>query len=144
MSLLSAANLGKSYGPIDIFSGVSLSIPQGARIAIVGPNGIGKTTLLRVLVGIEEPSTGTVQRARNLSMGYLAQEAGLTGAHTLWEECLKGFGVLRAQAVELAQLEAAMSDPEQAEIALERYGALQESFELQGGYLYETRIRQIL
>ena len=58
MSLITANDLGKSYGPADIFSGVTLSIPHGARIAIVGPNGIGKTTLLRILLGLEEPSSG--------------------------------------------------------------------------------------
>ncbi len=71
MSLLTTSNLAKSYGPDDIFSSVSISIPQGARIAIVGPNGIGKTTLLRILVGEEELSAGTLQRARNLRIGYL-------------------------------------------------------------------------
>ncbi len=88
MSLINAANLAKSFGPDDIFAGVSLSIPHGARIAIVGPNGIGKTTLLRILLGLEEPTAGVVSQARNLQMGYLPQEAALSGTHTLWEECL--------------------------------------------------------
>jgi ATP-binding cassette, subfamily F, member 3 len=144
MSILSAVNLAKSYGPVDIFSTVSLSIPLGARIAIVGPNGIGKTTLLRILVGLEEPTSGTIQRSRNLSIGYLPQEAGLTGTHTLWEECLRALSDLRSMEAELARLEAAMSDPEQAEEALQRYGKLQETFERRGGYTYETRIRQVL
>ena len=144
MSILSAVNLAKSYGPIDIFSGVSLSVPLAARIAIVGPNGIGKTTLLRILVGLEEPNAGTIQRSRNLSIGYLPQEAGLTGTHTLWEECLQALSELRSIEAELARLEAAMSDPEQAEEALQRYGKLQETFERRGGYTYETRIRQVL
>src|SRR5512136_2888326 len=89
MSLITASNLGKSFGPTDIFSGVTLSIPQGGRSAIVGPNGVGKTTLLRILLGLEEPSAGTVQRARGLRTGYLPQEAMLSGSHSLWEECLK-------------------------------------------------------
>ena len=88
MSLLSATDLSKSFGSVDIFRGVSLSIPHGARIAIVGPNGIGKTTLLRILLGLDEPSSGSVQRARGASIGYLPQEAQLQGTHTVWEECL--------------------------------------------------------
>jgi ATP-binding cassette subfamily F protein 3 len=144
MSLLSAIDLAKSYGPNDIFSGISLSIPHGARIAIVGPNGIGKTTLLRILVGLEEPSAGKVQIARNLNIGYLPQEASLTGSHTLWEECLASMAGLRAVETELARLEASMGDPEQAGTALERYGKLQQEFERRGGYTYETRIRQTL
>jgi ATP-binding cassette subfamily F protein 3 len=144
MSILTASNLAKSFGADDIFSSVSLSIPQGARIAIVGPNGIGKTTLLRILVGLEEPTAGSVHRARGLSIGYLQQEAVLTAEHSLWEECLTAFEDLRLKEVELAQLEAAMSDPDHTQDALTRYGALQEDFEFQGGYTYETRIRQVL
>ncbi|MBN1146343.1 MAG: ABC-F family ATP-binding cassette domain-containing protein [Anaerolineales bacterium] len=144
MSLVSASDLAKSFGPDDIFSGISLSIPRGARIAIVGPNGIGKSTLLRILVGLDEPSAGRVHKARNLKIGYLPQEAALHGAHTLWAECLAAMADLRAQEAELARLEAAMSDPGQADEVLERYGKMQEDFERRGGYTYETRIRQTL
>lgn len=144
MSLINASNLAKSFGSEDIFSNISLSVPYGARIAIVGPNGVGKTTLLRILIGMDEPSEGKVSRARNLTIGYLPQEARLTATHSLWQECLSAFEHLRAQEAELAQLEAAMGNPAQAEEALERYGPLQESFERQGGYAYETRIRQTL
>src|SRR5512135_2592516 len=105
MSLISATNLAKSYGPNDIFSGISLSVPRGARFAIVGPNGIGKTTLLRILLGLEEPTGGSVQRARNLQVGYLPQEGGLIGAHTLWEACLEAVADLRLQEDELRRLE---------------------------------------
>lgn len=144
MALLSAANLSKSYGPNDIFSNVSLSIPHGGRIAIVGPNGIGKTTLLRVLVGLEEPTEGKVSRAKGLTIGYLAQEAALSGTHTVWEECLSAFSDLLEQEAELASLEAAMSDPARADEVLEQYGTLQMAFEQRGGYTYETLIRQTL
>lgn len=144
MSLLTATNLSKSFGVNDIFSGISLSIPQRARIAIVGPNGIGKTTLLRILLGLDEPSNGQVTTSRNLTTGYLPQEAGLSGSHTLWQECLKALGYLLDLESELTQLEKLMGDPEQAEAALERYGKLQQEFDLLGGYTYETRIRQTL
>ena len=144
MSLLTASDLGKSYGPNDIFSEISLSVPHGARIAVVGPNGIGKTTLLRLLVGLEEPTRGEIHRARNLNLGYLPQESGLTGEQSLWEECLRAVAGLRQMEAELARLEVAMSDPSQAEEILERYGKLQDTFERLGGYTYETRIRQTL
>jgi ATP-binding cassette subfamily F protein 3 len=144
MSLLSASNLAKSFGPTDIFSGISVEIPYGARIAIVGPNGIGKTTLLRILVGLDEPSAGRVARARNLKLGYLPQEASLSGSHTLWDECLRALGDLLEQEAELVRLEQAMSDPDQVDEILERYGRLQQAFDLAGGYTYETRIRQTL
>jgi ATP-binding cassette, subfamily F, member 3 len=144
MSLINVIDLAKSYGPDDIFSGISLTIPHRARLAIVGPNGIGKTTLLRILAGEETQSAGQVQRAKNLSIGYLPQEAAFHSQHTLWEECLVAFNGLLAMEAELGRLEAAMGDPAQAEQVLDRYGRLQEEFDRLGGYTYPTRIRQVL
>jgi ATP-binding cassette subfamily F protein 3 len=148
MSLITVANLAKSYGPNDIFSGVSFAIPKGARLAIVGPNGIGKTTLLRILYGEETPSEGTLSLAKNLRTGYLPQEAASDAAFeseaSLWAVCLDSFAGLRQQEAELARLEALMGDPAQAKPALARYGPLQADFEHRGGYTYLTRIRQVL
>ncbi|MEN6408883.1 MAG: ABC-F family ATP-binding cassette domain-containing protein, partial [Anaerolineaceae bacterium] len=92
----------------------------------------------------EDPTEGTVQRARNVQVGYLPQEAHFLTNHTLWEECLTAFAELQAMQMELTRLETRMSDPDQAEAALESYCRLQHEFELQGGYTYETRIRQTL
>lgn len=144
MSLITAQDLSKSFGARDIFSGISLSIPHHARIAIIGPNGIGKTTLLRILAGEEEASAGQVGRARSLSIGHLAQEAGLDSPHTLWEECLQPFQQLREQEAELQRLEQHMSDPTEVEQVLEKYGRLQAEFEHQGGYTYIHRIQTVL
>jgi ATP-binding cassette subfamily F protein 3 len=145
MSLITGLNLAKSYGPDDIFSGVSVSIPRRARIGLVGPNGVGKTTLLRILLGIEEPSAGDLQVSKGLRMGYLPQEASFERAEgSLWDECQDAFRDLIARQQELVRLEQAMSDPARAEDALETYGKLQHAFEVMGGYTYETRIRQVL
>jgi len=144
MSLITAVNLAKSFGANDIFSGISLSIPHHARIAIIGPNGIGKTTLLRILAKEEEPSAGEVSQARNLSIGHLAQEAGLESPHTLWEECLLPFEQLRELEAELQRLEQAMAVPDQVGQVLEKYGRLQADFEHRGGYTYIHRIQQVL
>jgi ATP-binding cassette subfamily F protein 3 len=150
MSLISASSLAKSYGAQDVFQDVSVSVPHQSRIALVGPNGVGKTTLLRLLAGSESPDRGLVQRARNLRIGFLPQEArpaellGSQEGAALWDVGLSAFEGLRRQEAELARLEAEMSDPRRAPQALAHYGPLQEAFEHAGGYLYPTRIRQVM
>ena len=145
MSLITATNLSKSYDPVDIFTGLSFAVPHGARMALVGPNGIGKTTLLRILIGEEKASGGTVSRAKNLRIGYLPQEAEFEmSGGTVWDVCLECFAELTARQAELERLEAEMSAPETREQALVRYGSLQQEFERRGGYTFQTRIKQVL
>ena len=144
MSLLNAQNLGKSFGPVDIFDGINLSIPRNARIAIVGPNGVGKTTLLRILAGEDTPTEGSVHRARGLKVGYLPQEAVTQLEGTLWSSCLLAFEDLLAKGEELRELEKLMQDPACDPSVLERYGKVQTVFENSGGYTYHARIRQTL
>ena len=144
MPVLSAHGLAKSFGAEDIFSDVSFTVPHRARIGLVGPNGVGKTTLLRILIGEDEASAGGVHFARGLRFGYLPQEARLDSNLSLWDECLSAFAPLLEMQAELTRLEAQMSDERRAEAALETYGKLQAVFDQQGGYTYETRIRQTL
>ena len=141
MSIVSTKNLGKSYGSLDVFAGLSLSIPHGARIALVGPNGVGKTTLLRVIAGEEVPSAGTMHVSKGLTIGYLPQESVFESKNTLWEECLIPFRGLIADQKELRRLEVEMAESEEA---LARYGRLLQRFEHAGGYTYERRIGQVL
>jgi ATP-binding cassette subfamily F protein 3 len=144
MSLITASSLSKSFGAEDLFSNVSFSVAKGARLALVGPNGIGKTTLLRILIGQEEPSSGMVTRARSLRIGYLPQEADFELQGSLWDVCLEPFAdIIRMQA-ELEKLESEMSDPAKRDQALVRYGTLQHNFEERGGYVYQVRIKQVL
>ncbi len=144
MSLITAVDLGKSFGSEDIFSGLSLSIPHRARLGLVGPNGVGKTTLLRMLAGLDDSFSGMVTRARGIKIGYLPQNATIDSQKTLWQECLATFQDVVEMQKELAALEKAMADPEQADKALEAYGKLQSLFDHRGGYTYENRIRQTL
>ncbi|MBI5952056.1 MAG: ABC-F family ATP-binding cassette domain-containing protein [Chloroflexi bacterium] len=144
MSLITVSSLSKSFGPTDIFSGVSFSVAKGARMAIVGPNGIGKTTLLRILVGADEASSGTVTRSKGIRMGYLSQEADFEMTGTLWEACESVFSHFKKEQEELHRLEGLMSDLVQGEEVMARYGKLQDDFERRGGYTYMTRIRQVL
>lgn len=113
-------------------------------MAIVGPNGIGKTTLMRILVGVDEPTLGTVSRSRGVRIGYLSQEADFEMTGTLWNVCEAVFSHFKDEQEELHRLEGLMSDPAQLEEVMERYGKLQEEFERRGGYTYLTKIRQVL
>ena len=141
MALITTNNLTKSYGVTDIFSGLTLSIEKGSRLGIVGPNGVGKTTFLRILAGEDEASTGSVTRTRGVRSGYLSQEADFKMEGTLWDACHSVFEHLIKQQKELHRLEELMAtDPD----VIEQYGKLQEDFERRGGYTYETRIKQVL
>ncbi len=144
MSLITVSSLSKSFGADDLFSGVTFSVAKGARLAIVGPNGIGKTTLLRILIGTDEASGGTITRAKNLRIGYLSQEADFELQGALWDVCLEPFAELIRMEGELKKLEGEMSDPTTREQALVRYGSVQHTFEERGGYMYPIRIKQVL
>jgi ATPase subunit of ABC transporter with duplicated ATPase domains len=71
---LTATNLSKSYGSLEIFTGVDLAIDRGSRVVVLGLNGAGKTTLLKLLGGSEKPDTGEVLAGHGLRLGYYAQE----------------------------------------------------------------------
>ncbi len=144
MSLLTASDLGKYYGPDEIFSGISIAVEKGARIALVGPNGAGKTSLLNILAGIDLPTPGALSLARNLRLSFLPQRPELAGEHSLWAEQLKAFSQLREMESQLAGLERQMADADGYEGALQRYGPLQAEFERLGGYSYEARVKRVL
>ena len=144
MSLITVSSLSKSFGADDLFAGVSFTVAKGARLALVGPNGIGKTTLLRILIGQEEPSSGQVTRAKSLRIGYLSQEADFELQGVLWDVCLEPFAELIRMQGEVEKLEAEMSEHDKRELALVRYGTVQHEFERRGGYVYQVRIKQVL
>jgi ATP-binding cassette, subfamily F, member 3 len=147
MSILSAANLGQYFGTYDVFHGISASVPNDAKIGLVGPNGVGKTTLLRILAGIDTPTSGSVHRAKDTRLGYLRQEAVDAFAerdNTVYGEMLTVFATLRAQAAQLQEMEARMAGGDMTEALFDEYGAVQEAFEHAGGYEYEIRIAQVL
>lgn len=147
MSVLTATNVGQSFGAYDVFTGVSARIPDGGKIGLVGPNGVGKTTLLMILAGLSSPSAGSVHIARNVRLGYLSQESAdaFSGrTHTVYDEMLVAFADMREMEAQLQQLETELSRGDASEELLEQYSALQERFEFAGGYDYELRIRRVL
>jgi len=144
MSILSAQQLGKYYGAQDIFSELEFSIARGDKIGLVGPNGVGKTTLLRIILGLEEPSAGSVQRARGTRMGYLPQKPAFPGNQTLYVEMLSVFADLCQQQQTLLSLADEMATAPDPSELIDRYAVLEHSFELAGGYEFENRIRRVL
>ncbi len=144
MSIIIAERIAKSYDPYDIFWDVSCSVAHGDRIALVGRNGTGKTTLLRILAGFDQATSGYVHRAKSLRIGFLAQEATLDGDRTLWQEMMTAFEPLRAMEARLHDMEAEMADPARADEVLAAYSPLREQFEDLGGYTYEDRAQQVL
>lgn len=144
MSILTTQNLGRSFGAVDVFEGITLAIPHNARIAIVGPNGVGKTTLLRILAGEDSPSQGSIHNSRGLKIAYLPQTAvGLTHG-TLWDSCLSAFEDLLEMGSQLQKLEEQMSAGDNSSELLDEYGRLQSRFDLAGGYTYANRLQQTL
>lgn len=145
MAVLTVSNLGKSFGAEEIFSGISFSVSKNARIGLVGPNGVGKTTLLRILVGEENATEGMLQFTKGIRLGYLPQRAQLHSDKTLWQECVQVFDDLLLLQKELSSLEEQMSSGStHSQELVETYGRLQQTFEFRGGYEYETRIHQML
>ena len=129
MSLLTANSISKSFGDLDVFSDISLSIPQKGRIGFVGENGSGKTTLLKILVGIDDPDTGTVARAKDLTIGYLPQQIEIASDKTPYESCLESFTDLLQMQGQLNRMENDLLDHPDDKTLIESYGRLQEKFE---------------
>jgi ATPase subunit of ABC transporter with duplicated ATPase domains len=83
---LVASGLTKTYGSLEVFTGVDLAIDRGSRVVVLGLNGAGKTTLLRLLAGVEQPDAGALEPGHGLKLGYFAQEHDtLDDAATVWQ-----------------------------------------------------------
>ncbi|GAB4574620.1 MAG: ABC-F family ATP-binding cassette domain-containing protein [Anaerolineae bacterium] len=144
MALITLNNVAKSFGAADIFAGVSASIPHGARLALVGSNGVGKTTLLNLIVGLDTPTAGSITRASGIRIGFLPQRPELSGDHTLIDEMLSVFGPLREMEARLAELERQMAANPDDPALIDTYGNLQHRYEHAGGFEYGHRIKMVL
>jgi len=148
--LLQATDISKSYGATVILSGISLMIQPRERIGLVGVNGAGKSTLLKILAGEEASDTGSVHKAKDVRIGYLAQNGGLQSDKTIIEEMRAAKAPLLEAERELRRLEREMAEPEvigdekRYNAVAERYAELTERFREQGGYEIEASIRGVL
>jgi ATP-binding cassette subfamily F protein 3 len=147
MSLVSLSGVSKSHGVQHLFSDVSLQVSAGRRIAIVGANGTGKTTLLEIITRDQQPDTGSVARGKDVVIGYLRQEVAETRGHSVLAEVMAGAGKVtgigrRMRHIEQEMAEASAED-ELAEL-MDEYGRLQHRFEQLGGWSLEAEARRIL
>ncbi len=143
MTLLQIEHVSKSFGTDLLFAPFSAQITRGDRIALIGDNGVGKSTLLRMIAGEERPSEGTVRRIGDPTIGYLPQTARLHDAGSLWEAMERPFARLREIERRLRQLEQEVARGEDVD-ALHHYDDLLHAFTTQGGYEIEARIRAAL
>ena len=147
MTILTATELGHSFGDNDLFDDLRLTLNVKDRVGLVGPNGVGKTTLLLILAGLQEATSGTVSRLAGLTLGYLRQEAVLTFRgqdNTIYEEMLSVFDHLRQMEADMRQMEARMAAGAVDEGLFDEYGRLQNLYEHGGGYQYQVDIKRVL
>ena len=149
MPILSATNLKYSIGTRVLLDGVSLSLDAGQRVGLVGRNGQGKTTLLKILAGKLQPDSGTVNLQRGCRAGYLSQDPVLDLSKTLHEEASTGLEELGRLHEQLDALYHEMSEPhaqepETLERLLKRQDELQHRLEQLGGYAVEHKVDAVL
>lgn len=148
--LLQVNGMSKSYGITPVLSNITLQILERERIGLVGVNGAGKSTLLQLIAGEMSPDNGTIYKAKETRIGYLAQNSGLQSNRSIWDEMMLVFAPLVEAEQELRQLEHEIADPETAadsarhEAVMRKYAERSEWFRMQGGYEMETRVRSIL
>ncbi len=140
MSILTISGLGKGFGAQTVLENVSLRVARGEKIGIVGKNGGGKTTLLKMLVGRETPDRGTIHIARGVSIGYLSQIVDLDETRTVRAEALTSLSTLKNAQVELRETEIALAENPDEEETLEAYAAAVDRFDFAGGDQAEANL----
>jgi ATP-binding cassette, subfamily F, member 3 len=146
MSLLTVENLRHSFKDQFVLDGVTFAVNAGERVALVGRNGTGKTTVLRVIAGLDQPDRGSVRVLPSVRVGYLAQEGRFEPGRTLWEAIHAAFTRLEEMRLGLEALERRMEAARDGEVEalLEEYGRRQHDYEVAGGYDFDTRARTVL
>lgn len=150
MILLQVQQVARYFGADTLFENVSLDVSENSRIALVGRNGVGKSTLLKMIIGNESPDAGQITKKKGLTIGYLAQNTGLESDKTIYAEMLSVFERLQIMEKNLHEMEAKIADPgaDHSSSAysqlLNQYDQLLHDFEEQNGYGYEAEVRSVL
>src|SRR5687768_10492891 len=136
MLLVNFSQVSKDFAGNPVFDEIDLEILEGDRIGLVGENGSGKSTLLELVAGLDTPTEGNITRRRNLTIGYLLQEADpAQSGKSIYEAVAEVSPEIASMASRLRELEGRMSDPavtsdaDEMERVLDAYGKAQERFE---------------
>ena len=146
MIILQANKIERSFAGEVLFDNINLQVDERDRIALVGKNGAGKSTLLKILVGEEEPTSGEINKKKDISLSYLAQDSRFESENTIYDEMLHVFDDLRRTEKQLRQMELEMGEKsgEDLDKLMADYDRLSENFRQAGGFTYEADIRAIL
>ena len=146
MIILQANKIERSFAGEVLFDNINLQVDERDRIALVGKNGAGKSTLLKILVGEEEPTSGEINKKKDISLSYLAQDSRFESENTIYDEMLHVFDDLRRTENQLRQMELEMGEKsgEDLDKLMSDYDRLSENFRQAGGFTYEADIRAIL
>ncbi len=146
--MLSLHNAGKRFGPRILFQDANWLITSQEKTALVGANGTGKSTLMKVLAGLEQLDYGTMQLTRGMSIGYLPQEGLRLSGRSVFDECLSVFDELREMEVEIERLAGELATLDHASsqysAAAERYSMLQGRFHALDGYALDAQVGAVL
>ena len=144
--MLTVSGLSKAHGARTLFSDVTLQLSAGRRIALIGGNGVGKTTLIESIMGVQEPDDGVIHKPKDLRIGYLAQELPEATDRSVLAETLDGAEHIRDIATRLRTLEAELEtdDGSNMDRIIEQYGQAQTEFETHGGYALESEAHRVL
>jgi ATP-binding cassette subfamily F protein 3 len=145
-TIVTVQGLAKRYVTQEIFDDVTFSVAAGERVGLVGVNGAGKSTILRIIAGQETADGGEIILARGLRLTYLPQEARFDSERTIREEALTAFADVLALRDRIERLSERMAGAEGAALAaiMAEYERASHRFETAGGYDYETRLEQVL
>ena len=146
MIILQANKIERSFAGEVLFDNINLQVDERDRIALVGKNGAGKSTLLKILVGEEDPTSGEINKKKDISLSYLAQDSRFESENTIYDEMLHVFDNLRRTEKQLRQMELEMGEKsgEDLDKLMSDYDRLSENFRQAGGFTYEADIRAIL
>jgi len=146
--MIQLSSAGKQFGPKQLFNGFDWLLTPGDRVGLVGGNGTGKTTLLKVLAGLETLDEGSISTAKGITRGYLPQDGLAFAGRSVLQECLSVFDDLLQMEKDLEALMHSMAelDPEGEEYArvAERYHALETEFQHRDGYSLEAQVGAVL